>query len=259
LFIYQNRIGRCLIPLTQHEIAKDEAPLDHDPDSGVYVYRNVFDMRGGTYKGPPSEPDASGGFLRGEGHLVGDHGGPIWPVMRVYHNTIVRDTPVWRNYFLMGLGAQGLRQNERDVFNNIFVQTDRIPGVTIHGKQAADLREGGNLLWGAKEGPEFTGDLFGKFRSSPLFELSRVVHPPGWTTHDRVADPRFVSLEDDLTLQPGSSAVNAGQSLPEEWPDPLRLSDANQPDSGVLPIGARPWGIGVDGRLSLFGGVKPVE
>lgn len=27
LFIYQNRVGRCLIPLTQHEIEKDEAPL----------------------------------------------------------------------------------------------------------------------------------------------------------------------------------------------------------------------------------------
>lgn len=258
LFIYQNRIGRCLIPLTQHEIEKDEAPLHHDPDSGVYVYRNVIDMRGGTYKGPPAKPDPTGEFLRGEGHLVGDHGSPIWPVMRVYHNTIVRDTPVWRNYFLMGLGAQGLRQNERDVFNNIFVQTDRVPGVTIHGKQAAHLREGGNLLWGVQEGPQFTGDLFGKFRSSPLFELSRAVYAPGWTTNDRVADPQFVSL-DDLRLQSTSPAIDSGQSLPAKWPDPLRQSDANQPDVGVLPAGAKPWRIGVNGRLSLFGVAKSGE
>jgi hypothetical protein len=255
LFIYQNRIGRCLIPLTQHEIEKDEAPLDHDPDSGVYVYRNVFDMRGGTYKGPPIEPDPAGEFLRSEGHLVGDHGGPVWPVMRVYHNTFLRETPVWRNYFLFGLGAQGMRQNERDVFNNIFVQTDLVPGVTIHGKQAATLREGGNLLWGTNEGPQFKGDLFGKFRSTPLFELSRSVYSPGWTTQDRVADPGFVSL-DDQRLLPDGHAVNAGQILPAEWPDPLKQADADQPDSGVLPAGAKPWAIGVNGRLSLFGGSK---
>ena len=57
LFIYQNRIGRCLIPLTQHQFTKDDSPIDHDAGSGLYVFRNVFDMRGGTYSGPPAEPD----------------------------------------------------------------------------------------------------------------------------------------------------------------------------------------------------------
>src|SRR5690606_2054876 len=33
ILIYQNRIGRSLIPITQHEIEKDESPLDHDPGS----------------------------------------------------------------------------------------------------------------------------------------------------------------------------------------------------------------------------------
>ncbi len=257
LFIYQNRIGRCLIPLTQHEIEKDEAPLDHDPDSGVYVYRNVFDMRGGTYKGPPAEPDPSGDFLHGEGHLVGDHGSPIWPVMRVYHNTFIRDTPVFRNYFLFGLGAAGLRQNERDVFNNVFVQTDRVPGVTILGKQVAQLREGGNLLWGIQEGPQASGDLFGKFRSSPLFDLSREVYPPGWTTNDRLANPQFVSVDDDLRLGPESPAIDTGQNIPASWPDPLKEADAKQPDIGAIPHGVTPAAIGIDGRLSIFGERKP--
>ena len=44
LFIYQNHIGRCLIPLAQHEIEPDESPLDHDPGSGVYLFRNVIDQ-----------------------------------------------------------------------------------------------------------------------------------------------------------------------------------------------------------------------
>src|SRR5262245_48895594 len=97
LFISQNRIGRCLIPFTQHEIDKDESPLDHDPKAGVFVYRNVIDLRGGTYKAPPTQPDPGGAFLREEGHLIGDHGGPIWPVLRFYQNTVLRHTPVFRD------------------------------------------------------------------------------------------------------------------------------------------------------------------
>jgi hypothetical protein len=260
IFIHQNRIGRCLIPLTQHEIEKDESPLDHDPGSGVFVFRNVFDMRGGTYKAPPQQPDLSGGFLREEGHLVGDHGGPIWPVMRVYHNTFLRHTPVFRDYFLFGLGAQGLRQNERDVFNNIFVQTGRAPGVGFAGiKQAGNLREGGNLLWGA-DGTAAKGDPFAKFRASPLFRDSRNRNKSGWTTHDRVADPKFVNLPSDetltadLQLQADSPAVNGGQDVPSDWPDPLRAADRGAPDIGALPLGAKTWGVGIDGRIPLFGG-----
>ena len=107
LFIYQNRIGRCLIPLAQHEIEPDESPLDHDPGSGVYLFRNVIDLRGGTYKGPPAEPDPTGAFLHGEGHLCGDHGSPIWPVMYAYHNTALRETPVFSRLLSIWPGRSG--------------------------------------------------------------------------------------------------------------------------------------------------------
>jgi hypothetical protein len=261
LFISQNRIGPCLIPFTQHEIDKDESPLDHDPDSGVFVYRNVIDLRGGTYRAPPAQPDPTGAFLRQEGHLVGDHGGPVWPVMHFYHNTVLRHTPVFRDYFLFGLGAQGLRNTERDVFNNIFVQTERVPGVNFTGmKQAENLREGGNIIWGLKDGPAFKGDPFAKFRASPLFRDSRQRYEPGWTTHDRFADPKFVrlpadeALAADLRLRADSPAVNGGQPLPADWPDPLRAMDKDGPDIGALPLGAELWGVGVDGRIPLFGG-----
>jgi hypothetical protein len=260
LFISQNRIGRCLIPFTQHEIEKDESPLDHDPNAGVFVYRNVVDLRGGTYKAPPTAPDATGAYLRQEGHLVGDHGGPTWPVMHVYHNTFLRDTPVFRDYFLFGLGAQGLRHTERDVFNNIFVQTERVPGTGFAGiKEAGRVREAGNLLWGLKDGPGMSGDPFAKFRASPLFRDSRRHYEPGWTTHDRVADPQFIRLtsnraETDVRLTASSPAVDAGHALPADWPDPLHDADSGAPDSGALPLGAEPWGVGVDGRIPLFGG-----
>jgi len=258
VFIYQNWIGRCLIPLAQHEITKDESPNDHDANSGIYIFRNVFDMRGGTYRGPPSEPDPSGKFAGVEGHLIGDHGSPVWPVMRVYHNTFLRETPVFRNYFLFGLGAAGMRNTERDVFNNIFVQTDRNPGVTIYGKEAEQLREGGNLLWGMKEGPGFQGDLFGKFRASPLFAKSQQVYSAGWTTHDHLIAPGFLKLStrwqeaSDLRLGPRSAAINAGLAIPAQWPDPLRSLDAGKPDIGMLPHNAQPWKVGIDGRKTIL-------
>lgn len=57
----------------------------------------------------------------------------------------------------------------------------------------------------------------------------------------------------DLRLQEGSPAVNPGQPLPAEWPDPLREADKDAPDIGALPLRAAPWGVGVDGRISIFG------
>ena len=263
IYISQNRIGRCLIPLSQHEIRKDESPLDHDPATGVFVYRNVIDLRGGTYKGPPPAPDAGGAFLHQEGHLVGDHGGPIWPVMHVYHNTLLRDTPVFRDYFLFGLGAQGLRHTERDVFNNIFVQTERVPGVGFAGiKEPGNVRAGGNLLWGLADGPKLAADPFAKFRASKVFAASRTHYEPGLTTQDLVADPKFAALGGDasapadLRLMAGSPAIDAGQPIPESWPDPLREMDGGRPDIGALPQAAEPWGVGIDGRMSLFGGLR---
>jgi hypothetical protein len=264
IFISQNRIGACLIPNTQHELSKDDSPLDHDPGSGVYIYRNVIDLRAGTYKGPPAEADPTGAFLHGEGHLCGDHGGPAWAIYRAYHNTFLRETPVFRDYFLMGLGAQGLRNNERDVFNNIFVQMDKVPGVGFAGiTTAGNVREGGNLLWGLAEGPVLKADPFAKFRASKLFDESRKVYGPGWTTNDRVADPKFVRLPADrrepcdLRLQADSPAIDFGQPLPAEWPDPLRELDAGEPDSGALPLGAAASGVGIRGRIPLFGTSSP--
>ena len=261
LYIHQNRIGACLGVFQQHEMEKDESPLDHDAKAGVFIVRNVFDTRAGVYYGVPTQPDPTGAFLHHEGHLASDHGSPIWPVMRLYQNTFLRRTPSYRDYFLFGLGATGLRNTERDVFNNLFVQIEKVPGTGFAGiKEPGNVRAGGNLLWGVLDGPALTGDPFAKFRASPLFPASRKHFAPGLTTHDRVADPKFISLSADLAaatdlrLQPDSPAVNTGQPVPPEWPDPLRAADEGAPDIGALPLGAVAWGVGVDGRIPLFGG-----
>ena len=144
------------------------------------------------------------------------------------------------------------------MFNNIFVQMDRVPGVGFVGMtEAANVREGGNLLWGVAQGPGLDVDPFAKFRASRLFESSRQRYAPGWTMQDLVADPEFVDLPPawttpaDLRLQSTSPAVNAGIELPADWPDPLRGQDAGLPDSGALPLEVEAWSTGVDGRRSL--------
>lgn len=263
IYIYQNRIGACLGVFQQHELAPDESPTDHTPDTGVYVFRNVIDTRAGVPYQLPRQTDLSGEFLHAEGHLLSDHGSPIYPVMRFYHNTFIRHSTVFRGYFLFGLGAVGLKHSERDVFNNIFVQNRGIPGpgfVAI--KEAGQLREGGNILWSPGEGPDVESDVFAKFRTSPLFQLSQQSDEPGWTTRDRFVDPLFVSLTADRTaeidprLKPDSPARDAGLTVPADWPDPLREADSGDPDIGAIAHGMKPWSVGVDGRISLFTG-KP--
>lgn len=258
IYIYQNRIGACLGVFQQHEMDKDESPVDHTPGTGVFIYRNVIDTRAGVPYQHPREPDPSGEFLHAGGRLLGDHGGPTFPVIRFYHNTVLREEPAYRGAYLFDLGPTGMRNTERDVFNNIFVQRQGLPGSGfVAVKEPGVLREGGNLLWGVVEGPKTTDDIFAKFRSTPLFEKSKQHYLPGWTTRDRFADPQFVSAPTsrdsrcDLRLQPDSPAVGGGLPIPAEWPDPLReLTNAG--DIGVLPQGADPWGVGVDGRIPLF-------
>jgi hypothetical protein len=227
----------------------------------VFLFRNVIDLRGGTYSTPPAMSDPTGSYLHREGHLASDHGGPTWSVMHVYHNTLLRETPVFRDGYLFGLGSAGMRNTERDVFNNVFVQMDQVPGVGfVAVKSAERVREGGNLIWGVKEGPTLQQDHFAKFRKSPLFAESRKHYEAGWTTDDLVADPLFVSLPSDgqartdLRLRAESPAVNNGVPVPPEWPDPLRDKDAGEPDSGAIPLGAEAWTVGVEGRIPLFGG-----
>jgi hypothetical protein len=180
--------------------------------------------------------------------------------MKFYQNTFLRQSPVFRGHFLFGLGAVGLRHNERDVFNNIFVQKRGIPGAGFVAiKEAGHLREGANVLWGVDDGPS-AKDVFAKFRTSPLFEQSKHSYEQGWTTHDRFVDPKLMHLPNDanaasdLRLQPDSPAIDAGLVVPSEWPDPLRDADKGQPDIGAIPRGVEPWTVGVDGRISIFSG-----
>jgi hypothetical protein len=242
--IYENLISRCLNPFTLHGKPGDKPkPVVSEPGSGVYICRNVVDFRQGTYKTPPQQPDPSGAFLNSPTLMLAhDHGSPIHPVYYVYHNTFLLPGNAMRNYYAFSWGSH-MHGTTRRVFNNVCVQVEGIPGLHFEVAPGDDFQADGNLLWGVKAGATPSGDFFGKFRRSPLFEASKKQYPPGWGAHDLFADPKFVRLDAerngplDVRLQPGSPAVDAGVDVPADWFDPLRSQDRGRPDIGALPLG----------------------
>jgi hypothetical protein len=256
LYIYQNLISRCLLTFTLHEMDRDESPAEVDPGSGVYITRNVIDLRQGTFRGPPTEPDPEGTFLKGTGTLCGDHGSPTWPNYFFYHNTVLRRDLAWRGYYGFGIGGRATRNTQRRVFNNIFVQIQGVPGLAF-ASGPDDTIVDGNLHWGLLDGSSFEGDFFKKQGRRMAFRRQR--YPETWMINDLFANPKFARFAPDsiaafdVTLRVDSPAINAGAQLPDDWFDPLRASDPDMPDIGAIPEKREPWSVGVHGRWNVFG------
>lgn len=248
--VYENFISRTLNPFTAH--GGMPVPVDAAPGSGLFVFRNVVDLRHGTYTGPPREADPTGEYLNGPTTLIcHDHGSPVHAVYYVYHNTFLLPGDAFRDYYALTWSGH-TRGTTRRVFNNIFVQAEGLPGLNFTGlAQDDDFQADGNLLWGIQDGPSRAqdrslGDYFLEFQKSPLFAASKERYPPGWTANDRFADPRFVLLanstgprDSDFRLQPSSPAIDAGVAIPADWPDTLRQSDTGKPDIGAFPLDAK--------------------
>lgn len=175
LYAYENLFSRCGITFTLHEMTKDDDPKATDPCSGVYLTRNVVDLRRGVFKAPPRQPDPSGAFLDSNCSLCGDHGGPIWPHYFLYQNTVVRPNNAWRGYYGFGMGARGTNGTTRRVFNNVFVQLEGTPGLNFL-TMPDDGFVDGNLHWGLVDGPTFDGDYFASTRKYGAFSKQPVPH-----------------------------------------------------------------------------------
>jgi len=261
--IYQNYISRCLSALAfgiGHGYQKQTG-------SGVWVYRNVFDMRKPVLYGrppPPDDPDAepqrdpNTPWPGSRGRVWGEHGGPMWEPMFIYHNTVFTHRISFRGYYAAGWASHS-RRTRRRIFNNIFVQITEMPG--LHFPPVSDdFQADANLNWSVAQGPSFTNDFFGDFRASETFARSKAQYPPGWEANGLFADPQFTDLREDWKAQShfglckSSPAVDAGLVLPGDWPDPLGQEDAGRPDLGAFPLGYDPAGIGLYGRLSLHSG-----
>ncbi|MBI1313037.1 hypothetical protein GC176_17240 [bacterium] len=256
IYVYQNLVSRCLLTLTLHEMEKDESPPDVDPGSGIYLCRNVFDLRRGPFSRTPKEPDPTGAYLNGATMLAGDHGGPTWPNYFFYQNTVLRSDPSWRGYYGFGIGGKATRWTQRRVFNNIFAQIDGLPDLNFASADD-DLVCDGNLHWSFKAGPEFPADRNFFEVQGRGFAFRKTPRPSGWLQHDQFVDPRFLNFAPepaasfDVRLSNDSPSINAGVPIPDDWLDPLRDSDVGAPDIGAFPLNAQQLSVGVRGRIRL--------
>lgn len=263
--IYQNLLSRCLTTFA-FGVGKGRQkaiPAGRQSGAGVNVHRNVFDFRRPVHYQMPADL-AKSEELPSHGRFAADHGGPLWEPMNVYHNTILADDPGARAYGTWGFGGHLDKGTKWRVFNNIVCQMHGMPGV-LHGRPEMDLHIDGNLLWSIGQGPQAKGDPLAAFRTSKMFEASKATYAPGWSAHDRLADPKFVRLDAnwrtplDVRLQETSPCIDAGVPIPADWPDSQRAIDKGKPDIGAIPLGGEPWRIGMRGRLTVFGDEKPLH
>jgi hypothetical protein len=230
--IYENVITRVYTALS---FAEDDARTANSAANpigpGVYLYRNVFDLRDGTYGWIPKDAASVATLL--PSRMCGDHGSPTWEPLFFYHNTVINPGNAFRDYYgeQMVMGTKG---TGRRLYNNVFVQVDGNPGLNVPGP-SDDVKADGNLLWGLRTGPGVQGDFFAKRTARPV--------PAGFGAHDVFANPGLTHLVDgdpvlDVRPRGGGGVVDAGVPIPPEWPDSLRVADKGKPDIGALPLGA---------------------
>jgi len=230
--IYENLVTRVYTTLAFAEAEHERGGAPNAIGPGVYIYRNVFDLREPTYGWIPKDAAmvASMTGAMSPSRMCGDHGSPVWEALWFYQNTVITAGPAWRDYY----GAQmvmGTKGSKRRLFNNAFVQIDGTPGLVVPGVND-DVQADGNLMWSLRVGPGVQGDFF----------AARKPGPPGFGEHDVFGDPKLVHLVDGdpvLDVRPaGGGVVDAGVKLPPAWPDSLRGIDKGKPDIGALPLGA---------------------
>jgi hypothetical protein len=262
--ITQNLLSRIFQCLTVHRDEKGAGPLvDAKPGSGAYIARNIFDERGLILARLPAGMIAM--RQRSDydyGRPLIDHGTPTWVPLFIYQNTVLLRAPVFRDYYAGGLIIGGQRGTERRILNNLFIHVEDLPGNQIPlAENPADFTADYNLEWSLGEGPDYKGDYLadGRKAKNPKlewFESSKKTYPAGWTSHDQFADPKLSAIGPEWTdsanvsLQPGSPAIDKGGPIPATWPDPLRQADKASPDLGAIPAGSAPLTFGVHGRYS---------
>jgi len=234
--IYQNRLSRCL---TMFAFGLGRGS-ESEPGQGVFIYRNLIDQRAPV---PYAHPDPAAPSLTSYGRLCGDHGGPVWEPMAFYHNTVITQTAAYRNFYAAGLGGH-TRGSRRHVFNNIFVQIERAPGLVFDADNG-HLECDGNLHWKPGANTETQQSFFKQFRQSPTFAASKRKYAPGWTAQDLFADPLLKQPPQEgsesfgCDVQSESPTIDAGVALPQHFPDPCRKIDQGKPDIGAVPHGSQ--------------------
>ena len=220
--------------------ADDKSATPNGP--GVYIFRNVFDLRDTTFTWIAK--DANAAAKRSPSRLCGDHGSPTWEPLFFYLNTVIGQDAAYRNVYGEGI-AQATKGTKRRVLDNIFVQVDGQPGMVFPNVKD-DLQVDGNLLWSLNANTSV--DIFKKFRSSKQFDDSKASYAPGFGVHDVFADPALVTLDAtstlDVRLKRSSPAIDAGVAIPADWPDSMATLDKGAPDIGAIPSGGTMISVG---------------
>ncbi|MCA9116345.1 MAG: hypothetical protein KDA79_14765, partial [Planctomycetaceae bacterium] len=121
LQISQNLFRRCLTVFAfgvGHGRQKMTA-TGRQTGSNVFICRNVFDFRRPVMYTQPEEGETEWTSF---GRVAGDHGGPLWEPMTIYHNTVLAQDPPFRAIYAAGFGGHMAGGSRRSVFNNLFVQ-----------------------------------------------------------------------------------------------------------------------------------------
>lgn len=180
-------------------------------DSGVYIYRNLFDKRLKSYYRLPDDTDTTNEVVAfNQGPILQNHGPCEFPNWFFYHNTMLTHEK-FRRY--MGL-AEFYVGSTRTVYNNILRGRD-LQSNQISVETPGTFTSRNNCDWSdAGASSTQTGDI----TQNPLFvdmDLSDIAHS-------------------DVRLTPSSPCIGAAFAIPATWPD---VSGFSQADIGAIPFG----------------------
>jgi len=282
IVIYQNLFSRCLTTFAYgvgHGRQK-AVPGGRQTGAGVWVFRNVFDLRRPVMYYQPTGPDAPQEIIS-YGRSAGDHGSPAWEPMFIYHNTIVARKPPFRSYYADGWGGH-MHDTRRRIFNNIIVQIEGMPGSRFDPLDC-DLATGGNLHWSVERGLAFQGDFVADLRRAlatavkrwkPPAPREKITYPklgetepgarapvkallkkdapppeprrlamPAWGLGDRFADPMFADFHSDWRRANDYRLRKGSPAIDAGVPVPPEWPDPlREQDKGKPDIGAFPLG-----------------
>jgi len=212
IHIFDNYIAGSMTPFSGH--------LRGDSSGHYYIYGNIVDMRFLTQMYRPNEKFPEGRFTTGALFLV--HGrGTVQGIDNILfcYNTFI----VSGNQFAGGTLGRTHPDSVRNVFNNIFVYEEKLPGIPKEGSLAGQANLDGNLHWVAASDVKVPADWVQKIHESPASQ-ENVEQWKGdpWAVHSRYGNPEFKNWElsrldqNDYRLKESSPALDLGIAFPDQ-------------------------------------------
>lgn len=226
--VYRNYFAGVMSPFGAH--------LRGVPQGKIFAYGNIADMRYLSQMYRPSDKEPGGRFTTGAFFLAHGRGKPQgMENIGFYYNTLILSG----RQFAGGTYGRTHPESMREVYNNLFVYTEKLP--PFSGMDAATdgrVEMDGNLHWTPGHSPESPELWIEKIRNS-LASKENVSRWGGvlWAQHSCYGDPKFRqwSIEkltgNDYRLTPDSPARRLAVDFPEKA---LLRDDVAGPAAGAL-------------------------